>query len=76
MEYLNVYNVGYIAHNNCRVKIAPNGNIEFWPENMTQIAYSQWKTYVSNPDNWSYSKTHPHQKDIGVRDWIYFIRGQ
>lgn len=72
-EYLNVYNVGYIAHNNCRVRIAPNGNIEFCPENMTMIAYNQWKAYSENPDNWTYSKTYPYQKDIGVSREIGYI---
>lgn len=41
-EYLNVYNVGYLAYNDSRIKICDNGDIEYWPEHFDRLALDQW----------------------------------
>ena len=41
-SYLSVYSVGYIAYNDCRVKVCDNGDIEFWPEHFGRLARGQW----------------------------------
>lgn len=40
--YLNVYSVGYIAFDDCRVSVRDNGNIEFWPEHFDRLEWNQW----------------------------------
>lgn len=43
-DYLNVYNVGYIDYEECRVKVLNNGDIEFWPEHFNFIARGEWNS--------------------------------
>jgi hypothetical protein len=51
-EHLKVFNVGYLAHNDSRVKVDSSGALKFWAENMTAIAYNAWRAKSSDPNNW------------------------
>lgn len=42
LDYLNVFGVGYIVHDDCRVRIRNNGDVEFWPEHFGYLARGQW----------------------------------
>ena len=65
-QYLQLFEVGYYRDDHCRVIMdVINGEIHWVPENSKPFIHRNFREFVENPDNWTWTG---NRRDVGVRD--------